>query len=138
MNFDIKNIIIIVLLGFLFVFGYMWYSGRGEYKDRVNQLNKEIKDIQNIKDSIDVENKKLDNLLSNLQMEDSILQVKISEIEITNQKLTDDLIKSKKELLGFRTNIADVKRQIENIRKNPANRDEVELINSLKNKLNKL
>jgi chromosome segregation ATPase len=119
-------------------FVWKWYSfDSSEYKKQIDSLREENKKIIKMRDSID-------EVIYSLQNKNLILEQKAIEIIGENMKLSKELSdeknksnKSKEELLKLMREIAETKKKIEELKKNPPNRKEDELLNSLKKKLQK-
>lgn len=135
---DSKSILIILLLSFSLFFGYKWYfsmSDRKEWKDKVEQLNKENKALIDKRDSLQSSLNDLKIIYDDIVVKDSLLQIQISDLE-------KDIIDSKnkanrtvKELNKIKQELEENKRRIEELINNPIDKTDNELIESLKNKL---
>ena len=135
---DSKSILIILLLAFSLFFGYKWYfsmSDRKEWKDKVEQLNKENKALIDKRDSLQSSLNDLKIIYDDIVVKDSLLQIQISDLE-------KDIIDSKnkanrtvKELNKIKQELEENKRRIEELINNPIDKTDNELIESLKNKL---
>lgn len=135
MRYDIKTIIILVLLGFTIILGYKWYfSGDEVSKDKVKQL--------------EIENKKLESDKKNSDIEIAKWKVKFTELDITDKKLTLEVSrsikeandakikanKSKLDLDNLQKGLNETRRKIEEFEKNPPNRTGDALLESIKNR----
>jgi predicted negative regulator of RcsB-dependent stress response len=135
MKYDIKTIIILVLLGFTIILGYKWYfSGDDVSKEKVKQL--------------EIENKKLEFDKKNSDIEINRWKVKFTDLDITDKKLKlevsksikdakDALIKankSKLDLDNLQKGLNETRRKIEEFEKNPPNRTGDALLESIKNR----
>jgi hypothetical protein len=135
MKFDIKNIIILVLLLTSIGFGLNWYfSGNDKSKDKVKELEKELvkldKDLKESNKRLKESESKSDSLqkITNKSQEEALAQAeKTRKAEAVVVKYKDELEKAKQN-----TNI--VKDRIKQMEDKPANRTEQSLIESLKNK----
>lgn len=135
---DSKSILIILLLAFSLFFGYKWYfsmGDRNEWKDKVDQLNKENKALMDKRDSLQSSLNDLKIIYDDIVVKDSLLQIQISDLE-------KDIIDSKnkanrtvKELNKIKQELEENKRRIEELINNPIDKTDNELIESLKNKL---
>lgn len=138
-NIDSKSILIIIFLGFSLFFGYKWYfssSDRKDWKQKVEQLDKENSLLKIKRDSLQSSLSDLIFKYDSITHIDSILQVEISELEI-------DIINSKKsanktliELNSIKKELEKNKKKIIELENNPPNKTDNDLIESLKNKLN--
>ncbi len=132
-KFDIKSILILVLLGFSLVFFYKWYfSGLDGYKKEIKRLHSENKILQNKRDSVSLIIKGLEIDFVKLQKQDSLLKIKIQNSENDVRLAKDKANKSKSELDNLRKDLDNTKKQIEELQKNPLNRTGDDLLNSLK------
>lgn len=135
MKFDIKNIIILVLLLASIGFGLNWYfSGNDKSKDKVKELEKELvkldKDLKESNKRLKESESKSDSLqkITNKSQEEALAQAdKTRKAEAVVVKYKDELEKAKQN-----TNI--VKDRIKQMEDKPANRTDQSLIESLKNK----
>jgi cell division protein YceG involved in septum cleavage len=138
MKIDLKSALILILLCSTLFFVWKWYSfDSSEYKKQIDSLREENKKIIKTRDSID-------EVISSLQNKKMILELKAIEIIGENMKLNKELKneknkanKSKEDLLKLLKEIAETKEKIEELKKNPPNRKEDDLLNSLKKKLQK-
>jgi Tfp pilus assembly protein PilO len=135
MKYDIKTIIILVLLGFTIILGYKWYfSGDDASKDRVKQL--------------EIENRKLESDKRKSDIEIAKWKVKFTDLDITDKKLTLEVSKSikdakealikanisKLDLDNLQKGLNETRRKIEEFEKNPPNRTGDALLESIKNR----
>lgn len=138
LKFDIKSILILVLLGFSLVFFYKWYfSGIDGYKKEVKRLHAENEILQHKRDSVNLIIKGLEVDFKRLQKLDSTLRVKIQKDEIEIKSAKDKANQSKTELDRLRLDLEKTKKQIEDLKNNPSNRTGDDLLNSLKIKTQK-
>jgi len=108
---------------------------RKEWKDKVEQLNKENKAIVDKRDSLQSSLNELKIIYDDIVVKDSLLQIQISDLE-------KDIIDSKNkanrtviELNKIKQEFEENKRKIEELINNPIDKSDNELIDSLKNKL---
>jgi hypothetical protein len=138
MKIDLKSALILILLFSTLFFFFKWYSSdNSEYKKQIDLLKQENKKIIKMRDSIN-------DVISELQERNLALEQRALLIIEENMKLNRELQyeknkanKSKEELLKLLKEIAETKKKIEELKKNPPNRKEDELLNSLKKKLQK-
>lgn len=133
LKFDIKSILILVLLGFSLIFFYKWYfSGVDGYKNELKRLHSENKILQHKRDSVNLIIRGLETDYKKLQVLDSTLRVKIKKDEEEIKFAKDRANKSKGELDNLRLELEKTKKQIEDLKDKPANRTGDDLLNSLK------
>jgi len=133
MKLDIKSILILFLLGFSLFFGYMWYfRGDKGYKERLNQLQERNISIQREKDSLVKILKVKEIEFVKLQRSESLLLSQIANLQVEIKNAKNNANRSKSELDRIRKDLADTRRRIEELKKNPPNRTGDDLINSIK------
>lgn len=135
---DSKSILIILLLVFSLFFGYKWYfsmSDRKEWKDKVEQLNKENKALIDKRDSLQSSLNDLKIIYDDIVVKDSLLQIQISDLEKDIIDSKNKANRSVKELNKIKQELEENKRRIEELINNPIDKTDNELIESLKNKL---
>jgi hypothetical protein len=138
MKLDIKSILILVLLGFSLFFGYSWYfRGDSGYKERLKQLEIRNKIIEHQKDSISEVLVKKEMDFIKLKESESILESEIASLEMDILNARRNANKSKFELDKIMKSLAETRRKIEELKKNPPNRTGNDLINSIKIKTKK-
>ena len=135
MKYDIKTIIILVLLGFTIILGYKWYfSGDDVSKEKVKQLERENKKLESDKKNSDIEINKWKVKFTDLDITDKKLKLEVSK-SIKDAK--DALIKankSKLDLDNLQKRLNETRRKIEEFEKNPPNRTGDALLESIKNR----
>lgn len=129
---DIKTTSIIILIITSLFFGYKWY-----FNDNNKTLIKELHD-QNAK--IDAERKVIAHQLDSLKKENQKLTADKNTIEEKIIKINDLIdqykkegIKSKADLNNFKKSMDKINLEIENLIKNPSNKQDDELLISLRN-----
>lgn len=135
MKFDVKSIIILVLLLTSIGFGLNWYfSGDDASKQRVKELENQLV-------KLDKDLKESDKRLKESEVKSDSLEkvTKKSQLEAARQaeltkKAEATVAKYKVELDKAKQNTIIVKEKIKEMENKPANRTEQELIESLKNK----
>lgn len=137
LNLDIKSILILILLVGSIIFFAMWYFKGSDTKDRVKELQKENARIELVRDSLKDINK-------NLQVEFNKIQENVDKKNEEIKRIESELLKTKQDLVGANNKVkehqkelAETKKKIEELEKNPIKREDDDLINSLKDKLNK-
>lgn len=138
MKLDIKSILILVLLGFSLFFGYSWYfRGDSGYKERLKQLEIRNKVIEHQKDSIKEVLVQKEIEFIKLKKSESILESEIASLEMDILNARRNANKSKAELDKIMKSLAETRRKIEDLKKNPPNRTGNDLLNSIKIKTKK-
>lgn len=135
---DSKSILIILLLGFSLFFGYKWYfsiDDRKEWKNKVEELNQQNKELTDKRDSLQSSLKELKLIYNDIVVRDSILQVEISDLENEIIKSRNKADRSVKALNAIKKELEIKKKKIEELISNPVDKSDVELLESLKNKL---
>lgn len=134
LNLDLKSIIILVLLGVSIVFFGMWFF-RGSDKDKVRDMENQIKLIQNQRDSL----KNVNNILAidflKIQKEINDRDSLIKMIEIKLSDAEKRLNSANSKLSDTEKRLKRSKKMVEELEKTPIKRDGDDLINSLKEKL---
>lgn len=138
MKFDKKNILLLILLAISIFFIYKnYFSEDSDYKKKLRDLKLDNERLQRKRDS-------LNNCKILLEKEFSILSKNSKSLEVKLDSMKNELISqknkaslSKKELDELRHKLAETKKKIEELKNNPPNRQEIDLINSLKSKMKK-
>jgi hypothetical protein len=130
---NIKDILIIVLLGLALIFAWTtFFGGDSLYKHKVKELEADNKRLQEERKTIDAKILVIQARFDSLSVEDKKLQgviaSKDAEIEINKKSAA----RSKSELDAMRKGLEETRKQIEQAKKNPPNREGQDLINSLK------
>ena len=135
MNLDIKSILILVLLGFTLIFGYKWYfSGDDASEEKLNQLQEQYDEIEKEKQE---SNKRLNDnaiIIDSLMVADSLNTERIALLEFNVGEAEDKAEESAGKLSEMQKQLADTRKKIEELKKNPPNRTGDDLLNSIKNK----
>jgi hypothetical protein len=130
---NIKDILIVILLGLALIFAWTtFFGGDSLYKHKVKELEADNKKLQNERKLIDAKILNIQARFDSLCVEDKKLQGIISAKDIEIEKNKKSAAKSKAELDVIRKNLEDTRKQIEEAKKNPPNREGQDLINSLK------
>lgn len=135
MKLDFKSILILVLLGFTLIFGYMWYfRGDDGSKKELEQLQERYDEIEREKEE---SNKRLvDNaiVIDSLMIADSLNTEKIALLEFNVREAEEQANISNEKLAKMKAELAETRKKIEELKKNPPNRTGDDLLNSIKNK----
>jgi chromosome segregation ATPase len=130
---NIKDALIIVLLGLALIFAWTtFFGGDSLYKHKVKELEADNRRLQEERKTIDAKILVIQARFDSLSVEDKKLQgviaSKDAEIEINKKSAS----RSKAELDAMRKGLEKTRKQIEQAKKNPPNREGQDLINSLK------
>lgn len=138
MKFDIKTIIILVLLGFSLLFGYKWFfSADPSLKKRLKEIEAEYNALEEKKKESDKKIKQLEQEYVELEKKDKQLQQQVIKLESEIKVAEQTAANSKSNLDKMKKDLAETKHKIEEFKKNPPNRTGDDLLNSLKNKTQK-
>jgi septal ring factor EnvC (AmiA/AmiB activator) len=135
MKLDVKWIAILVLTGTCILFFGMWFFKGSETKEKIKQLEKENLRIEKIRDSLDLANKYLSAEFDKIQKKIDERDRKIKDIEEHLLKTKRDLDAANAIVNVYRKDLAETKKKIEELKKNPIKRDDEDLLKSLKEKL---
>jgi chromosome segregation ATPase len=130
---NIKDILILVLLGLALIFAWTtFFGGDALYKHKVKELEADNKRLQEERKSIDAKILVIQAKFDSLSVEDKKLQgiIEVKDAEIDKNKKS--AARSKAELDTIRKRLEETRKQIEEAKKNPPNREGQDLINSLK------
>lgn len=138
MKLDTKSVIITVLFFVVIFFIYKsYFSIDDSYKQDIERLKRENNNLIIKRDSL---NKELDTIKLNYELlvkKDSVLLEDIKKSKDSVLKAKQEVYKSKRELEKFREKINKNKNKIDSLLNNTEIKSDEELIQSLKNKLNK-
>ena len=138
MKLEIKNIIILVLLGFVLFFGYSWlFSDNSGYKEKVKQLEKEYGELENEKKMTDKEIKKLKLKYDSLDVLDKTIKKDLVRLENELKNAESKAKISKSQLLKLQSEISENRKKIADFKKNPPTKTDEALLESIKNKTQK-
>lgn len=130
---NIKDILILILLGLSLVFAWTtFFGGDSLYKHKVKELEADNKRLQEERKSIDAKILVIQAKFDSLSIEDKKLQgiITLKDAEIDKNKKS--AARSKAELDTIRKRLEETRKQIEEAKTNPPNREGQDLINSLK------
>ncbi len=135
MKYDIKMIIIIILLLTSVLFGLNWYlSGDDVSKERVKKLEQDYKKLEEEKKLIDKNILYWKEKFNNSDIKDKKLQNEINKIKSDVKLAKDNADKSKKELDIIKGNARKVIEEIEEFKRNPKVLTDDELLEELTKK----
>ncbi len=129
---DPKTAIISLLLLFTLFFGYKWYFSDNN-KSIIDTLHKENAKLESERKLIALELDSMKNKNAYLIIEREKIETKIIEVSNLIDKYKREGIKSKADLENFKKSMDKINNDIENLVKNPKNKQDEELLNSLRN-----
>ncbi|NDF17635.1 MAG: hypothetical protein EB079_06690 [Verrucomicrobia bacterium] len=134
---DLKTGLILLLLLFCIVFFSMWYlkGSDSASKRELKRLKTEYKNLQKSRDSLDQVNIMLKDNFNDYQNKIDQRDSRIQSIEYQLSQAKIDLSQSKKDLSDMKTELTKTRKRVEDLKKNPINREGDNLIESLKEKL---
>ena len=136
MNYDIKNILIIIFFGCTLFFGYSWYfKGDDGSAERAKALETQFVQLKIGKEKSDKKIIELKSKFDIIRKEDAILKSRVVELSAKTASAELAAAKSKAELESSRRKINKIRESIHSIEKTPVNRTGADLIQSLKTKL---
>ena len=138
---NIKNLLIVAVIVVLIAFGHKWFNGYGlkfgESKKRVEELEAQIKQLEQDKIDSDAKIISWQNKHDSIQKKEVVLKSKVSTLAKETIAAESQAAKSKAELEDVKNRTARARDSIRTIKRTPINRKGEELVQSLKNKLNK-
>lgn len=127
------NIVLIAITLFL---GYKWlYQMDGASEERIKQLEKELDQLIKKKEENEKSILFWKNQFDSLSVEDAKIKDKIIILEKDIISAENEANSSKKKLEKLKAELAAIRKKIDDFKKNPPNREDDELLKSLKNKL---
>lgn len=138
MKLDAHSILTLALLVLCILFGTMWYFSDGtDYKNKLKEADKKISLIEKSRDSLKLVNKDLEKKYFNLDKTIKERDKKIKQVEAELAQSKKELAVALLDLEKKKKEYDDSKKRIKKLRENPIIREDDDLINSLKEKLNK-
>lgn len=135
MKIDFKSILILMLLAFALFFGYKWYfTDTTDYKSKLKELQEEYQVLEETKRQNNLLIEKYKVELDSIMVQDSLNQVRISQLESKVFDAEKNAAKSKKEFEKLKKQLEETRKKIEELKKNPPNRTGDALLESIKNK----
>jgi peptidoglycan hydrolase CwlO-like protein len=135
MKFDIKSILILVLLLTTLIFGYKWFFGSDSASaERIKQLEQEYKELEKKKKENEVQINALKASFDTLKLKDDSLKVELNRLEGETKHAEIVAAQSKNRLSKLQAELAETRHKIEEFKKSPPNREGDNLLQSLKNK----
>jgi len=137
MKLDINTIMMIALIVLCVFFGSMWFLQGSGYKKKIKESQKRIEQIEKVRDSLKLVNVQLEKRFDGLQNQIKERDKKIKQVEkeLLASKLALKL--AQEELERNKKTYDESKKRIKKLRENPVKREGDQLIESLKDKLNK-
>ena len=132
-----KTLLIIVFVILFLVFFGMWYFDGSHHKDEINQLHVQNKELVEKGNQISKQLDSLRKVNKVLILDKTDIETQLTKTEVELQKALDKASKSGGDLNKANAERERILKQIEELKKNPANRQDDELIKSLRKKLNK-
>jgi peptidoglycan hydrolase CwlO-like protein len=132
-KFDIKTILLIVLFTISTIYVYKWYFGSNVDTSKIKDLTKRYKDIEKQKKVIDAEIIDWKSKFDELKIKDDELTRLIPKLAKDTRDAELRANKSKAELERIRLHILEIRKKIEEFKKNPSNRSGDALLESIKN-----
>lgn len=135
MKLEIKDWIIIILIGFSIFFAYKWLIDGDKFLKKENErLETQITKVQSERDSIK-------NIIENLEKDFKLIESKIHVKEMLVDSLNGeilktktDLTKSKKDLEKEKQKLIEINRKIKELKSIPVKRTGNDLLESIKQK----
>jgi chromosome segregation ATPase len=136
-KFDIKTVVIVLLLLSSTVFGFMWFfSGNEVSKDRVKQLEADFKKLESEKAAADAKITEWKGKYVEADKMDKVLSGQISGLKKDSRISEEKARKSKEDLDNVQNGISENRKEIENLKKNPPKLSDDELMEALIKKIN--
>ena len=136
-KFDIKTIIIIVLLVFSVIFGLMWFFGGNDAsKERVKQLESEFKKLEEDKAAADAKIADWQNKYNDADKRDKELETEVVKLKSDSKIAQEKAKKSKEDLDKVQGGITENRKEIENLKNNPPTLSDEQLLEALIKKMN--
>ena len=134
---DIKTILILILLLASTVFGLMWFfSGSDASKEKVKQLEAEYKKLENDKKSADAKILVWQGKFNAADAKDKKLEMEVTKSKADAKLAEERAKKSKVDLDKVQNGIAENRKEIEALKKNPPVLTDDELLEALIKKTN--
>jgi hypothetical protein len=134
---DIKTILILILLLISTVFGLMWFfSGSDASKEKVKQLEAEYKKLEADKKSADAKILVWQGKFNAADAKDKKLAIEVTKSKADAKLAEERAKKSKANLDKVQIGIAENRKEIEALKKNPPTLTDDELLEALIKKTN--
>lgn len=132
---DLKSMIILFFVIISVLFFSLWYLKGTGYKKEFKLLEKNFVKLQKTRDSLTKVNKSSERNFDRTQKLILIRDKKILQVEEELGRSKIELLKASDELKRNERSREQNKREIQNLKNRPLKREDQELINSLKEKL---
>lgn len=132
---DSRNITIIILLIFCGVLGSMWYTSNSGYQEKIANIEAKKQQLNQEYEILNKEFAQLKNEYQSLQRKEIGLIDKVRKSDREIEGLVKKLHRSQQELFLIKKELAETQKKIEELKRNPINRANEDLLNSLKIKL---
>jgi len=130
---NIKDLAIVIFAILTIIFaGTTFFGGGSKYKYQIEELQKANKKLEIQRDSIIDAGKAIQHRIDSLTLIEKRLTGIIADKDLEIIKAKSNAQKSKAELDTMRSKLEKIRKQIQEAKKNPPNREGQDLINSLK------
>jgi hypothetical protein len=137
MKFDLKTILILVLLAASTVFGLMWFFGGSDAsKEKVKQLEAEYKKLEEDKKAADAKILVWQGKFKVADAKDKQLAIAVTKSKADAKLAQEKAKKSKADLDKVQGDITENRKEIEALKKNPPVLTDDELLEALIKKTN--
>jgi len=137
MKFDLKTILILVLLAASTVFGLMWFFGGSDAsKEKVKQLEAEYKKLEEDKKAADAKILVWQGKFKVADAKDKQLAIAVTKSKADAKLAQEKAKKSKADLDKVQGGITENRKEIEALKKNPPVLTDDELLEALIKKTN--
>ena len=137
MKFDLKTILILVLLAASTVFGLMWFFGGSDAsKERVKELESEYKKLEQDKVAVDAKILVWQGKYNTLDIKDKKLEIEVKKLKSDTKLSEEKARKSKADLDKVKDGITNNRKEIERLKKNPPVLTDEQLLDALIKKTN--
>ena len=137
MKFDIKTILILILLAASTIFGLKWFfSGNDASKEKINQLEAEYKKLEQDKAAADAKILVWQGKFNAADAKDKQLTIAVTKSKADAKLAQEKAKKSKADLDKVQGGITENRKEIEALKKNPPVLTDDELLEALIKKTN--
>ena len=133
MKYDIKGILVIILLITTLIFGYKWYFGGNSSDEKIKELNEQYTKLEAEKKEKDLEIAKYRKDFIEKDNSDKEMQKEIIKAKDETMKAIIKASESKAELDKLKIDLIITRNKIDKFEKNPPNREGDSLLISIKN-----
>lgn len=137
MKFDIRTSLILILLLSSTIFGFKWFfSGDDASKEKIKQLEEQFKQLEADKAAADIKIVQWQTKFQNADRKDKALESEINRLKIDSKIAQEKAKKSKENLDNIQSAIIENRKKIEDLKKNPPELTDDELLEALIKKIN--